>query len=105
MTKTKCIYERFEGFEEQVAHCYFLLHERFIANPPLAKFWADSAMEELEHFSLLRFCREKNLMSGIDLDGEVVDTNLDDLKSSASPATVICAECGKRNPNPRKAKQ
>ena len=71
MTKTKRIYERVEGFEEQVAHCYLLLHERFTANPPLAKFWADSAMEELEHFSLLRFCREKNLMSDIDLDGEV----------------------------------
>jgi hypothetical protein len=73
MTKTKRIYERFEAFEEQVAHCYFLLHERFIANPPLAKFWADSAMEELDHFSLLRFCREKNLMSDIDLDGGAVD--------------------------------
>ena len=73
MTKTTEIYARFEVFEEQLAPCYFLLHERFIADPPLAKFWADSAMEELEHFSLLRLCREKNLMSDIDLDGEVVD--------------------------------
>lgn len=38
----------------------------------------------------------------IDLSGDVVDTNLDELKSSAPPASVICADCGKRNPNPRK---
>ena len=31
------IYAKFEVFEEQLAHCYFMLHERFIANPPLAK--------------------------------------------------------------------
>jgi hypothetical protein len=73
MTKTKGIYARFEGFEEQLAHCYFLLHERFIANPQLARFWAESAMEELEHFSMLRFCREKGLMSEIELDVEVAD--------------------------------
>ena len=73
MTKTKKIYARFEAFEEQLAHCYFLLHERFIANPPLAKFWAESAMEELEHFSILRFCREKGLMSEVELDVETAD--------------------------------
>jgi hypothetical protein len=78
MTKTKAIYARFEGFEEQLAHCYFLLHERFIANPPLAKFWAESAMEELEHFSILRFCREKGLVSEIELDVEAAD-NIGDL--------------------------
>jgi len=58
MTRTQAIYGRFEVFEEQLAHCYFVLHERFIADPPLAKFWADSAMEELEHFSILRFCHK-----------------------------------------------
>src|SRR6266571_7529653 len=67
------IYARFEVFEEQLAHCYFLLHERFIADPPLAKFWAESAMEELEHFSMLRFCREKGLMSEVELDVDVAD--------------------------------
>jgi hypothetical protein len=72
MTRTQAIYARFEVFEEQLAHCYFLLHERFIANPPVAKFWADSAMEELEHFSMLRFCREKGLLSEIQLDVEAV---------------------------------
>src|SRR2546429_3637449 len=73
MTKTKGIYARFEAFEEQLAHCYFLLHERFIADSSLAKFWAQSAMEELEHFSILRFCREKGLMSEIELDVEAAD--------------------------------
>src|SRR2546427_6197231 len=42
------IYAKFEVFEEQLAHCYFMLHERFIANPPLAKFWAETAMDELQ---------------------------------------------------------
>ena len=73
MTKTDRTYARFEAFEEQLAHCYFLLHERFIANPPLAKFWADSAMEELEHFSMLRFCREKGLTAEVELDIEAAD--------------------------------
>ncbi len=73
MTKTTETYARFEVFEEQLAHCYFLLHERFIADPPLAKFWAESAMEELEHFSMLRFCREKGLMSEVELDVDVAD--------------------------------
>src|SRR5688572_8402284 len=63
MTKRQMIYAKFEGFEEQLAHCYFVLHERFIANPPLAKFWANTAMEELQHSSILRFCRERGLMA------------------------------------------
>jgi hypothetical protein len=73
MTRTQGIYARFEVFEEQLAHCYFLLHERFINNPPVAKFWADSAMEELEHFSILRFCREKGLMEQVEVDVDVAD--------------------------------
>src|SRR5258708_1533608 len=73
MTRTQAIYARFEVFEEQLAHCYFLLHERFVANPPIAKFWADSAMEELQHFSMLRFCREKGLMAEVEVDPDVAD--------------------------------
>jgi hypothetical protein len=73
MTRTQAINARFEVFEEQLAHCYFLLHERFIANPPVAKFWADSAMEELEHFSMLRFCREKGLMEELEVEVDVAD--------------------------------
>jgi hypothetical protein len=30
MTKRETLYAKFEGFEEEIAHCYFLLHERFI---------------------------------------------------------------------------
>jgi hypothetical protein len=73
MTRTRTLYERFEGFEEQLAHCYFLLHERFIANPPVAKFWVDSAMEELEHCAVLRLCREKGLMEQIEIDVDAAD--------------------------------
>jgi len=68
MTKREMIYTRFEGFEEQIAHCYFLLHERFIANPPLAKFWVEAAMDELQHCSILRFCRERRLMANLEID-------------------------------------
>jgi len=47
MTKRAMIYAKFETLEEQLAHCYFLLHERFIANPPLARFWAEAAMADV----------------------------------------------------------
>ena len=43
MTKRETLYARFERFEEQIAHCYFMLHERFIANPALAR-RADNAL-------------------------------------------------------------
>jgi hypothetical protein len=68
MTKRQMTYSKFEAFEEQLAHCYFMLHERFIANPPLAKFWGDTAMEELEHHSILRYCREHDLMTDTDIE-------------------------------------
>jgi len=62
MTQREALYTRYEKFEEELAHCYFLLHERFIADPPLARFWAEAAMDELQHFSVLRFCRERGVM-------------------------------------------
>jgi hypothetical protein len=62
MTTVDTIYTRFEALEEQLAHCYFALQERFIANPPLSKFWAEAAMDELQHASILRYCREHGLM-------------------------------------------
>src|SRR5437016_12839059 len=69
MTKRQMMtYAKFEAFEEQLAHCYFMLHERFIANPPLAKFWAESAMDELQHHAILKFCRERGLMADMDID-------------------------------------
>src|SRR5919201_1389065 len=73
MTKREMIYAKFERFEEQLAHCYFLLHERFITNPPLARFWAEAAMDELQHQSILRFCRDRGLMAEIELDARMAE--------------------------------
>src|SRR5207253_2229995 len=73
MTKREMIYTKFERFEEQLGHCYFLLHERFITNPPLARFWAEAAMDELQHQSILRFCRDRGLMADVDLDGSTAE--------------------------------
>jgi hypothetical protein len=33
-------------------------------------------------------------------DGEIEDTNIDNLQHTGTPKTVRCAECGNRNPNP-----
>src|SRR5947209_3053407 len=63
MAKREMIYAKFEALEEQLAHCYFQLHTHFIVNPPLAKVWAETAMEELQHSSMLRFCRERGFMA------------------------------------------
>lgn len=38
----------------------------------------------------------------VDSQGEIEDTDLDGVITSRTPKTVICAECGKRNPNPRR---
>ncbi len=95
MTKSQMVYSKFEKFEEQLAHCYFLLHERFIANPRLAKFWAETAMEELQHHSILRFCRERGLMADVDLDpnaAEHVEQLLDTVKSILSDPEVTIEE-------------
>jgi len=73
MTKRQMLYAKFEAVEEQLAHCYFLLHERFISNPPLAKFWAETAIDELQHQSILRFCRERGLMADVDVDMKMTD--------------------------------
>ena len=78
MTKREAMYAKYEVFEEQLAHCYFALHERFIANPPLARFWAETAMDELQHFSILRFCRERGVMSEAEPDPQMI-AKLEDL--------------------------
>src|SRR5215475_2517801 len=78
MTKRQMLYAKFEAVEEQLAHCYFMLHERFISNPPLAKFWAEAAMDELQHFSILRFCREHKVMSDVEPDVRTT-RNVEDL--------------------------
>src|SRR5262249_57896616 len=73
MTKRQMLYAKFEAVEEQLAHCYFLLHERFISNPPLAKFWSETAIDELQHQSILRFCRERGLMPDVEADIKMTD--------------------------------
>ena len=95
MTKRDMIYAKFEVLEEQLAHCYFLLHERFIENPPLAKFWAEAAMEELQHFSILRFCRERGLMRELDLDPAAagnIEELLETVKSIVSESEISVDE-------------
>jgi hypothetical protein len=95
MTKRETLYARFEGFEEQIAHCYFLLHERFIANPPLARFWAEAAMDELQHCSILRFCRERGLMSDVNIEPKVavhVEQLLETVKGLAADPEVSVEE-------------
>src|SRR5262245_16282985 len=95
MTVKDAIYARFEVFEEQLAHCYFVLHERFIANPPLARFWAETAMEEIQHFSILRFCRERKLMGDVDVDSETaehIDQLLETVKGMVNDPEVTVDE-------------
>jgi hypothetical protein len=81
------VYERFEVLEEEVAHCYFILHERFLANRALAKFWADAALDELQHSSILRFCREHGLITKFTITSDVadrVDQLLDTVKDAVA---------------------
>ena len=72
------IYAKFEALEEEVAHCYFVFHEHFLFNSPLAKFWVDAALDEMQHASILRFCREHDLFGHID-DAETVAKKIDEL--------------------------
>src|SRR5689334_4415943 len=72
------LYAKFEALEEEVAHCYFVFHEQFLSNSPLAKFWVDAALDEMQHASILRFCREHQLFGHIE-DAEVVAKKIDDL--------------------------
>jgi hypothetical protein len=72
------LYAEFEALEEEVAHCYFVFHERFLSNPPLAKFWVDAALDEMQHASILRFCREHKLFGNVD-DAGVVAGKIDEL--------------------------
>jgi hypothetical protein len=92
---TQDLYAKFEALEEEVAHCYFIFHEQFLFNSPLAKFWLDAALDEMQHASILRFCREHNLFGQID-DVEAVarkiDELLDVLRSTASKSKVSIDE-------------
>ena len=95
MTKRETIYMKFERFEEQLAHCYFLLHERFTANPPLARFWMDAALDELQHSSILKYCRDRGLMAYVNLDAktaEHIEGLLDTVKGIATDPEVSIDE-------------
>ncbi len=95
MTNREATYAKYETFEEQLSHCYFVLHERFIANPPLAKFWVEAAMDELQHFSILRFCREHNLMSDVEAAAEEtakVEDLLETVKGIVSDPEITVEE-------------
>ena len=95
MTKRDVIYAKYEAFEEELAHCYFKLHEHFIANPPLARFWAEAAMDEVQHSSILRFCRERGVMvdAGLDLKtAEHVEDLIDTVKGIVNDPDVSVDE-------------
>jgi hypothetical protein len=83
VTKQEEMYGRFEALEERLAHCYFVLQERFIGDPPLAKFWADVAMEELQHAAVLRYCREHVLVTDVAIDPKLHE-RIDDLLDTVS---------------------
>ena len=87
MTNSNAIYAGFEALEEHLAHCYFLLHQRFIEDPPLAKFWLEAALDELQHSSTLRFCSERGIFANVNVGvgtAEHVDMLLDTVKKIVS---------------------
>jgi hypothetical protein len=87
MAKLDAIYAKFEALEEELARCYFLLQEKFITNPRLARFWAEAALDELQHASILRYCRQQQLFEMEPVDrgaAERVDDLLDTVKSIVS---------------------
>jgi hypothetical protein len=95
MTRSEMIYARFEAFEEQLAHCYFLLHERFIATSGLAKFWLEIAIQELQHSAMLRFCRERNVMADVEIHwkiGQNIEQLLETVKAIATDPDVSVDE-------------
>jgi hypothetical protein len=58
-----------------------MLYEHFIDNPLLAKFWVETAMDELQHHSILRFCRERGMMADMDIDSQVAEQIEDSLET------------------------
>jgi hypothetical protein len=88
---TQDLYAKFEALEEEVAHCYFVLHEQFLFNSPLAKFWLDAALDEMQHASILRFCREHELFGQVDDAAAVIrkiDELLDVLRNTACKSKI-----------------
>jgi len=71
VARRQMLYAKFESLEEQLAHCYFRLHDRFIETPGLSRFWAETAMDEIQHHSILRYCRERGLMAEANIDPRI----------------------------------
>jgi hypothetical protein len=95
MTRSEMTYTKFEAFEEQLAHFYFLLHRRFNTNARLAKFWLAAAKEELQHHAMLRFCRERGCMADVDINANTmsdIEQLLDTVKGIVTDPDVSVHE-------------
>ena len=95
MRQSETTYSRFEAIEAQIAHCYFLFHERFIPNPRFSRFWLEMAMQELQHSAMLQFCREHTCMSEADVDVNAsrnIEQLLDVIKGVATDTDVSMDE-------------
>jgi urate oxidase len=95
MTQSETTYSRFEAIEAQIAHCYFLFHERFIRNPRFSQFWLEMALQELQHSAMLHFCREHACMAEADINVDAsrnVEQLLDVVKGVATDTDVSMDE-------------
>ena len=95
MIRTETTYSRFEAIEAQIAHCYFLFHERFIRNPRFSQFWLEMAMQELQHSAMLQFCREHACMGDADVNVNAsrnIEQLLDVIKGVATDPDVSMDE-------------
>src|SRR6516164_1632419 len=95
MRQSQTTYSRFEDIEAQIAHCYFLFHERFIRNPRFSQFWLEMAMQELQHSAMLQFCREHACMADADVNADAsrnIEELLDVVKGVATDTDVSMDE-------------
>lgn len=83
MKDAASIYVTFETFEERAADFSFILHERFVHLPPLSQFWTEMALQELQHASVLRFCRERRLFNTAGITEKMVARVGDQLNAAA----------------------
>lgn len=81
---TAAIYETFEGFEMQAADLYVVISRRFAEHARLSWFWAEMALEELEHSSMLRLCREYGLVDDDGVNDALLGSIRDVLKRAAA---------------------
>jgi hypothetical protein len=95
MIRSETTYRRFEAIEAQIAHCYFLFHERFIRNPRFSQFWLEMAMQELQHSAMVQFCREHACMGDADVNVNAsrnIEQLLDVIKGVATDPDVSMDE-------------